>query len=254
MLMPVGDDNPRRSIGLPVVTIALIAVCVAVFLWQASLAPQAAERAIYALGAIPAVITGEATLPASWVVVPAEATLITSMFLHGDWLHLFGNMLFLWVFGDNIEDACGHLRYLLFYLAAGIAAVLIYIVSDPASPVPVVGASGAISGVLGAYLVLHPRARITIMIFIGVFVTLRAVVVLGLWIAFQVFNALLPQAGGDGGGIAWWAHIGGFAVGALLIVVARRRGVPLFSPETGVVARRSLIPGRSVIPSSRGRQ
>lgn len=252
MLMPIGDENPRRSIGMPVVTVGLIAVCVAVFLWQASLPPQAAERAIYALGAIPAVITGDAKLPSSWVVVPAGATLITSMFLHGDWLHLFGNMLFLWVFGDNIEDACGHLRYLLFYLAAGIAAVMIYIVSDPTSQVPVVGASGAISGVLGAYLVLHPRARITIMVFIGLFVTLRAVVVLGLWIAFQVFNALLPQAG-DGGGVAWWAHIGGFLVGAVLIVVARRRGVPLFSPETGVVVRRSLVPGRSVIPSSRKR-
>jgi membrane associated rhomboid family serine protease len=253
MLMPVGDDNPRRSIGLPLVTIAIIGACVMVFFWQSSLAPQAAERAIYALGAIPAVITGEAKLPAAWVVVPAEATLITSMFLHGDWLHLFGNMLFLWVFGDNIEDACGHLRYLIFYLASGIAAVAIYIISDPASTIPVVGASGAVSGVLGAYLVLHPRARITIMVFIGVFVALRAVVVLGLWIAFQVFNALLPQAGADGGGIAWWAHIGGFFVGAALIIAVRRRGVPLFSPDTGVVARRSLIPGRSVIPSSRRR-
>lgn len=253
MLMPVGDDNPRRSIGLPVVTIAIIGACVLVFLWQSSLAPQAAERAIYALGAIPAVITGEAKLPTAWEVVPAEATLVTSMFMHGDWLHLFGNMLFLWVFGDNIEDACGHLRFLLFYLAAGIAAAAIYIISDPTSTIPVVGASGAVSGVLGAYLVLHPRARITIMIFFGIFVTLRAVVVLGLWIAFQMFNALLPQAGADGGGIAWWAHIGGFFVGALLIVAARRRGVPLFSPETAVVARRSLIPGRSVIPSSRRR-
>ncbi len=145
------------------------------------------------------------------------------MFLHGGGLHLGGNMLFLWVFGDNIEDAMGHGRFILFYLLGGIAAGLIQTLAGPSSQVPTIGASGAVAAVLGAYLILHPRAKILVPIVIFP-VYLPAVFVLLLWIGFQVFTAL----GGGGGGVAWWAHIGGFVTGALLIVPFRHNSLPLF--------------------------
>jgi membrane associated rhomboid family serine protease len=228
VLIPLKDYNPVRYIAFPFVTVALIAACVLAFLWQLSLGP-AQTRVIYALGAVPAVITGDRELPPGVALVPAEVTLVTSMFLHGSWLHLGGNMLFLWIFGDNVEDAMGHVRFVVFYLLSGVVAALAHVAVDPASQVPTIGASGAISGVLGAYLVLHPRAEV-LTLFFRFFVTLPAFVVLGLWFGLQALSAYV-EMGGKEGGVAWWAHIGGFLAGAVLVIPFRRRVVPLLERD-----------------------
>ncbi|NJO55244.1 MAG: rhomboid family intramembrane serine protease, partial [Rhodospirillales bacterium] len=242
MLIPIKDNNPRRRVGFPYVTVGLILSCILVFVWQSTLGSEVGQRVAYAFGAIPAVITGQYD-PPKWAIVHPYATLLTSMFMHGDILHLLGNMLFLWVFGDNVEDACGHVRYLSFYLIAGVIASLIYVFSDPGSTIPVIGASGAVSAVLGAYLILHPRAKVVMMIFYGLFITLPAVVVLSVWIGIQVFSVVAPSPAGVG--VAWWAHIGGFFVGSILIVVFRRKGVPLLSRSTDPLPRHAIYPSRS---------
>ena len=225
MLLPLHDENPLKRIQFGYLTVAIIATCVGVFLYQLSLPVRDATRFVFAFGAIPSVVFGLNALPAEVAQVPATATLVTSMFLHGSLMHLVGNMLFLWVLGDNVEDALGHGRYVVFYLLSGIAAALSHSAVEPGSTIPMIGASGAISGVIGAYLVLHPNAPIKTLVFRAI-MYLPAYVVLGLWIAFQFFNAYLAQAGQPG--VAWWAHIGGFFAGAILIVPMRRRGVPLF--------------------------
>ncbi len=226
MLLPLHDDNPLDRIRYPYMTVGIVGVCVAVFLYQLSLDPRAAQVFVLGFGAIPAVIFGNAMLPPELVGAPAPLTLVTSMFLHGGFLHLLGNMLFLWVLGDNVEDALGHKRFIAFYLLAGIAAAMAHGLSGTASKIPMIGASGAISGIIGAYLVLHPKARIKVLISFFI-VWLPAYVVLGFWIGYQIFSASMA-AGGAGGGVAWWAHIGGFAAGVLLIVPMRQKGVPLF--------------------------
>lgn len=246
MLLPLHDDNPLKRIRFQYVTVAFIAACVLVFLYQISLPPKEAQRFVFAFGAIPAVLFGLKELPAELVAIPAPATVLTSMFMHGGWMHLIGNMLFLWVLGDNVEDVLGHVRYVVFYLLSGVAAALTHAGMDPSSTVPMIGASGAISGVIGAYLMLHPRTPIKTLV-IRFIVYLPAFVVLGLWIVFQFVNAYLAGAAGASGGVAWWAHIGGFVAGAILIVPMRQRGVPLFDrPESGIPARRR----RSVFPDS----
>jgi membrane associated rhomboid family serine protease len=225
MLLPLHDENPLKRIRFGYLTVALIAACIAVFAYQLSLGPRHAEAFVYAYGAIPAVVFGVSALPDGFAPVPASLTLVTSMFLHGSFMHLAGNMLFLWVLGDNVEDALGHARFALFYLLAGIAAALTHAAIEPGSVVPMIGASGAISGVIGAYLMLHPHAPIKTLV-VRFIVYLPAYVVLGLWIGFQLLNVALADAGEAG--IAWWAHIGGFVAGLVLIVPMRRRGVPLF--------------------------
>jgi membrane associated rhomboid family serine protease len=151
------------------------------------------------------------------------------MFLHGGFMHLIGNMLFLWVLGDNVEDALGHRRFVVFYLVCGLIAALTHAVTDTASHIPMIGASGAISGVIGAYLMVHPKARIKTLV--GYFIlSLPAWVVLGFWIGFQFFSTAMA-AGGAGGGVAWWAHIGGFFAGVALIIPMRRKGVALFDSD-----------------------
>ena len=243
-LFPLKDYNPLTRIPFQYVTVCIIGTCVAVFLWQVSLA-AGGEAAVLGLGAIPAVVFGGRELTPELVLVPAPLTLVTSMFLHGGWMHLLGNMVFLWIFGDNIEDSMGHLRFLVFYLACGVVAALAHAGLNADSIVPMVGASGAISGVLGAYLVLHPRTQVLVL-FMYMVTRLPAFVVLGLWIGFQVFNA--SMSGGTGGGTAWWAHIGGFIAGAALIVPFRHKTVPLFdgkgrrAPSSKRRARRSIIP------------
>lgn len=225
MLLPLHDENPLRRIRFGYLTVAIIVACILVFFYQLSLEPSEAARFIFAFGAVPSVVFGLKALPAEIAQVPASITLLTSMFLHGGLMHLAANMLFLWVLGDNVEDALGHARFVLFYVASGIAAALSHAAVEPGSTVPMIGASGAISGVIGAYLMLHPRAPISTLI-VRTIVRLPAFVVLGLWIAFQFLNAAL--AGPGEAGIAWWAHIGGFFAGAILIVPMRQRGVPLF--------------------------
>jgi membrane associated rhomboid family serine protease len=229
-MFPLSDDNPR--IETPMVTWSIIAVCVLVFFWQLSLGTNGGEIAIYEFGMIPARLFGAAELDPELVVVPAWSTVFTSMFMHGGWLHLGFNMLFLWIFGDNVEDSMGHARYLIFYLACGTAAALAQAVVNPDSTVPMVGASGAISGVLGAYLLLHPHATIRTVIFLGLFVTmmhLPALIVLGLWFLMQLVSAALSTSGVPG--VAFWAHVGGFVAGMALVPFFKKRGVPLLQPS-----------------------
>lgn len=225
MLLPLHDDNPLRHIRFGWWTAIIIAVCVLVFLYQSVMPEREGMRFVYAFGAIPSVVFGINALPPELAAVPAYASLVTSMFLHGGFMHLLGNMLFLWVLGDNVEDALGHFRYVVFYVLCGIAAALSHAAVEPASQIPMIGASGAISGVIGAYLVLHPTAPIKTLVFNAV-VALPAFIVLGLWIVFQFVNAALTGPGQAG--VAWWAHIGGFFAGAILIFPMRQRDVPLF--------------------------
>lgn len=227
-MIPLHDDNPTRL--APLVTVALIAACVLAFFWQLSLG-EAQQRVIMALGVIPSVLLGERQLAPELVLLPAELTMFTSMFLHGGWMHLIGNMPYLWIFGNNIEDAMGHLRFLVFYLMCGVAAVFAQALPDPSSTIPMIGASGAISGVLGAYLLLFPHARVLVGIPLGFYLhtmRLKAVWVLGFWFVLQIVNTLM--AGKGEGGVAWGAHLGGFVAGMALILVFRRRGVALFQP------------------------
>src|SRR5690625_456668 len=234
--LPLFDRNPRIFLAYPWVTWGLIAACVFIFIQQASGHAYQSLAAVYGYGVIPAVVTGQAVLAPEMSGPPSILTLVTYQFLHGSWMHLFGNMLFLFVFGDNVEDAMGHLKFLAFYLICGIAAALVHVVACPASPVPVVGASGAISGVLGAYLLLHPRAQVLVPILIfPLFVP--AWMLLIVWFIFQVMGL---SGGQEAEGIAWWAHIGGFLTGMVLILFFRRRTVPLFGsgrPPKGVRLR-----------------
>ncbi len=222
VFIPLHDKNPHILIVRPWVTWGLILACAAIFAFQFSLGPHEQLRLVLGLGLIPATLVGDIPLPPELYVVPSVVTLITYTFLHGGFMHLAGNMLFLWVFGDNIEDAMGHRRFAAFFLAGGAVAGLAQALVEPGSRVPIVGASGAIAAVLGAYLVLHPRAKILVPILIFP-IYLPAVVPLLFWIVFQVFTAI----GGGGGGVAWWAHIGGFVVGAILIVPLRHNSIPL---------------------------
>ncbi|MFN2309191.1 MAG: rhomboid family intramembrane serine protease [Gammaproteobacteria bacterium] len=226
-MIPLHDDNP--STGLPVITVSLIVACVLVFLWQLSLGPGQ-ERIIYALGMIPAVLFGHLHLPEPVALVAPAATVATAMFLHSGWMHLIGNMLYLWIFGNNIEDAMGHVRFILFYLLCGIAAAFAHALPDMHSPIPMIGASGAISGVLGAYLLLYPHARVLVVIPIGFYpytTRIKAGWVLAFWFLVQLISSV-ASAGQQEGGVAFGAHIGGFIAGMALLPLFKRRRVRYF--------------------------
>ena len=227
-MIPLQDDNPTEL--TPLVTITFIGMCVLAFLYQASLPPPHAETLVFQYGAIPALLFGRADLPpAIDVGIPAYATLLTSMFMHGGWMHLIGNMLYLWIFGNNVEDVMGHARFVMFYVTCGILAALCHALTDPTSTIPMVGASGAISGVLGAYILLFPRAHVLVfMPGIGM-MRVAAGVVLGLWFVMQLLSGGM-SIGSSGGGVAFFAHIGGFVAGMVLIGVFKRPDVPFFSP------------------------
>lgn len=219
-MIPLKDDNPTDR--TPLVNYTLIASCIAVFFWQLSLGARA-EAAIYAYGLIPDALLGDARLPPEIHAIPAWMTVFTSMFLHGGWMHLIGNMLYLWIFADNVEDRMGRGRFVAFYLLCGIAAALAQALPDPDSRIPMVGASGAISGVLGAYLLMFPRAHVLVLIPLGFFtqlVRLPAMLVLGLWFGMQLLSEMFAQ---EGAGVAFRAHIGGFVAGMLLLPAFRRR-------------------------------
>ncbi len=229
MVIPLYDINPRRTVRVPWVTYGLIAVCVAVYvLFQSGLAIDANFAAVVGFGMVPADFPGFELSTAAGI--PGPATLVTYMFLHGGWVHLIGNMLFLWVFGDNVEDAMGSLRFLVFYLLVGVSAAVAYALSAPNSAVPLVGASGAIGGVAAAYLLLYPRAKIWVLVLMRVPLKLSAMWVIGGWFAFQGFNAM--ASGGQE--TAWWAHVGGFLAGAALVPFLRRPGMPLFGRDGAV--------------------
>tara|TARA_Y100001933_G_scaffold83812_2_gene85256 strand:- start:5536 stop:6252 length:717 start_codon:yes stop_codon:yes gene_type:complete len=232
IVIPLRDDNPAAA--RPVITLAILFAVAVVFLWQQSLPPAGFEAAVYALGLIPGVLFGLHTLPDELSIVSSEVTVLTSMFLHGGWLHLIGNMLFLWVYGDNVEDAMGHARFVLFYLLCGVAAALAQALPDPHSIVPMIGASGAISGVLGAYLLLFPKARVLVLIPIGFFlytVLWPARLVLLGWFALQFVGNVLADS--SAGGVAFRAHVGGFLAGMLLIPLFRRPHFRLHNPLRG---------------------
>ncbi len=227
MFIPIYDDNRLKHIRFQYVTLFLIALNITCFVFESSGIDQ---RVIASFALVPVellavdVFGGHAGFSNEAIAIPEFVTLVTYMFFHGDPLHIFGNMLFLWVFGDNVEDACGHLRFLFLYLACGVLAGLTHVVMQPHSNVPLVGASGAVAGVISAYLMLHPRVRVWVIAFKFIPLRLSAVWLLGAWILLQVLMLFLPQSGP----IAWWAHIGGIIAGAVLIVILRRRGVALF--------------------------
>jgi membrane associated rhomboid family serine protease len=227
-VIPVHDDNPTHI--TPWVTWALIGACVLVFIWQAIGGDMRFGAIIAGLGATPEVLFGREHALEDPPWVPAWATVFTSMFLHGWLAHLLGNMLFLWVFGNNVEDAMGHARFIAFYLLCGVVAVFAQALPDPAGTVPMVGASGAISGVLGAYLLLYPRARVLLALPPPLmFLTIgwvRAVWVLVGWFLMQLFMAGMNGIGG--GGVAFGAHIGGFLAGMALVPLLKQSHVPLF--------------------------
>jgi membrane associated rhomboid family serine protease len=225
--LPLYDDNPIRR--PPLVTYTLIGMCVGAFLWQLGEDPHAVA---YAFGMIPAVLFGYRELPPELAIVPPWATLFTSMFLHGGWLHIGSNMLFLWIFGNNIEDLLGRPRFILLYLASGVAAALIQAASSSHSGVPMIGASGAVAGVLGAYLVTYPRANVHTFVWLVVLfwiATVPAWILLGLWFAMQLLSGL--ASGAATAGVAFWAHVGGFATGILLYLMLRPRRVVLLQPQ-----------------------
>ena len=230
-MIPLHDDNPTKI--TPVLTIGFIVTCVLVFFYQVSLPGQPGQLFVLQYGAIPAVVFGHAALPPELAGLPAVASLVSSMFLHGGWMHLIGNMLYLWIFGNNIEDVMGHRRFIFFYLICGILAALSHALIDTSSQVPMVGASGAISGVLGAYVLLFPRAQVMVFIPLGFFMRLMYIpagFVLGFWFLLQLLSGS-ANLGQGGGGVAWFAHVGGFVAGMALIGLFKRSDVPFFAPR-----------------------
>ena len=227
VFIPLSDDNPLRSVRFQWITIALIAANVVVFLLENT--PDG-EAAMASFALIPSelfhvrILGGTVVAPGQSLQVPEGLTLITYQFLHDDVLHLLSNMLFLWVFGDNVEDAMGHLKFLAFYLLCGVAGGLAHAFVVPASALPLIGASGAVAGVIAAYLVLHPRVRVWVLAFRFIPLRISAAWVLGVWVATQF--AMVALAPSDQ--VAWWAHVGGLIAGAVLVLFLRRPGVPLF--------------------------
>lgn len=251
-MFPLYDDNPTEI--LPLVTLLIVGVCIGMWILVqgGGFSESALTGSVCTLGAIPAEITGRLSGTGSFPGgAPCQLgglawpTMITSMFLHGSWMHLIGNLWFLWIFGNNVEDSMGHGRFLVFYLLAGLVASGSHIASDPSSPLPMVGASGAVSAIMGAYLVLYPKARVhtlfIIIILIRVF-PLPAWFFLLYWFSLQVAYSSLQLSGG-GGGVAFWAHIGGFVAGVALVKLFQNR-VLVSAKRSGVrVSRRELKGG-----------
>ena len=228
--LPLFDDNPTGRV--PVMTWSIMVLCVAVFLFQLGLDAESERRFLFSYGAIPALITGAELRPSAFADLPSLATLVTSAFLHGGFLHLGGNMLYLWIFGDNVEDAMGAVKFTIFYIICGAAAVLAHVAIDPASLTPLVGASGAIAGVLGAYLMLYPHAQVRVLVVVLIFVrfiSLPALAVLAGWLILQFLSA--PASFSGGSGVAYFAHIGGFAAGLVLTPFFKNRDHAIFPAE-----------------------
>jgi membrane associated rhomboid family serine protease len=240
-MFPIRDENPQLDV--PFVTFAIIVLNVAAwFLLQGLGNEPALTRSVCQLGLIPGDLLGtidRAAVPANFPCSigdgPNWLTLLTSMFMHGSWMHIIGNMWFMWIFGGNVEDSMGHARFAIFYVICGLAAGTAQILADAASPIPMVGASGAIGGVMGAYIVLYPRVHVHLLVVLGFYITtfaVPAVWMLGYWILVQVVSGL-SSIGAQGGGVAFWAHVGGFAAGALLIVLFRNEALLARHPYRG---------------------
>ncbi len=227
-MIPLYDDNPTQH--TPIVTMSFIGICIAVFLYQVNLPQEAAALFSFQYGAIPAIVFGQASLPEESVAISASLTLVTSMFLHGSWMHLLGNMLYLWIFGNNIEDVMGHTKFVVFYILSGILAALSHALTDLSSQIPMVGASGAISAVLGAYILLFPHAHVLVLLPVIGIIRVAAGIVLGMWFITQLISGGM-SVGATGGGVAFFAHIGGFIAGMALIGLFKRKEVRFFSPS-----------------------
>ena len=245
-MIPLSDPDLAHYRARPVVTTTLIALNVLVFLYMVGLNSVDQFVFTYRYGVIPAELTGGLDLGPVLLgsqripvdlssSVPTWATMFTSMFLHGGWMHLGGNMLFLWVFGDNVEHRFGHVRYLLVYLGTGLAAVWAQVLINTGSEVPMIGASGAIAGVLGAYLLLFPYSRVNTLLLLGFFIMFRrlpAVFLLGFWMLLQAFSGVGSLGVSTGGGVAYFAHIGGFAAGLAVVATTRLfRGERIWQPR-----------------------
>ena len=227
-MIPISDDNPVRL--TPFMTWALILACVFVYGWEFSLG-KGMDTAINILGFTPDSLLRSQSAPSELMGVPPIATIFIAMFLHASFLHLAGNMLYLWIFGNNVEDAMGHTKFTLFYFIVGVAAALTMAFMDPSSKIPMVGASGAISGVLGAYMLLYPRARVTVIIPLGIiFYPFRvsAIFVVGVWFLTQLVIAVMSDPSQPG--VAWWAHVGGFVAGLALTPLLKSSAIPYFGP------------------------
>jgi membrane associated rhomboid family serine protease len=234
MFIPLHDRNALKHIRRQYVTLGLILANVVTHA-LATLAPEALyEIGVYGMGFIPAVAFDIAELDPRLVLVPENATYVTYSFLHGSWLHLGSNMLFLWVFGDNVEDAMGHFKFLFFYLACAAAGALLHGLVMPASQAPLIGASGAVSGVVAAYLMLHPKVRVWVLVFMRFPLPLPAFIPLLFWVG-QQFVMLVIDGGSN---VSWGAHVGGILAGALLVLFLRRPGVPLF--DRAIVTPRAV--------------
>ena len=210
-MIPLKDDNP--TFKKPIVTYFIIGICVLIFLTQLGTQSYKTGQLFYSFGLIPSVLMGHNQLPLDLYAVPAFITIFTSMFMHGGFMHLIGNMLYMWIFADNIEDNLGPSKFLFFYLLAGVGAAMTQVLIDTQSQVPMIGASGAIGGVLGAYLINYPNAKVLVLIPFGFFsqlIKIRALYVLGFWFILQFISS--------GGGVAYAAHIGGFVSGVILIL------------------------------------
>ena len=220
-MIPLKDDNPTNS--TPIITYIIIGICVVVFLLEISSPNYSSGALFYSWGVIPASLVHNLQVPEEIYRVPPMATLITSMFMHGGFMHLIGNMLYMWIFADNIEDELGKTKFIIFYILSGIAAALTQVYMNTESTVPMVGASGAIGGVLGAYIINHPRAKVLVLIPLGFFtqiIKVPAIFVLGIWFILQFVSSAFSSS--SGGGVAYGAHIGGFIFGAIAILFFNR--------------------------------
>ncbi|MFK8033457.1 MAG: rhomboid family intramembrane serine protease [Hyphomicrobiales bacterium] len=225
MFLPLHDANPLTHVRHPYVNWALLVITILVFvLFQLPAGPMAMMGLPASFGVIPSVLFETRALPPDLTVIPADWTLVSYAFFHGGPMHLIGNMLFLWVFGDNIEDAMGHIKYFFFYLLCAAGAGFAHALFLPASEAPLIGASGAVAGVVAAYLILHPRVKIWVLALGRIPLRLSALWVLGAWIVMQVYN-LFAAADSE---VAWMAHIGGLICGAALVLLLKRAEVPLF--------------------------
>jgi len=236
-VIPLRDDNPTEL--TPFVTIALILANFAawVLLQGAGMDPERLQASVYAFGTVPCEITHACVRENGGL---GWGELLTSMFMHGGWEHILGNMLFLWVFGNNIEDSMGHVRFIVFYLVCGVAAGLAHVLLSPGSEIPAVGASGAISGVMGAYVVLYPQARVQTWVPPLFIVHIRAWFFLIYWFAFQLLSGVGSLGGRDTGGVAVWAHVGGFVAGVVLIKIFQNRTL-VAARQHGVVLTRDQV-------------
>jgi membrane associated rhomboid family serine protease len=228
MFLPLHDKNPLRVIPFQLVTFSIIVLCVVVFLYQQILQGEQEQAFLLSYGMLPAVLFDQRALAPELALLPAELTLLSSMFLHVGWMHLIGNMAFLWVFGDNVEDSMGHWRFVLFYLACGMIASLTHALAQSDSISPLIGASGGVSGIIGAYLMLHPRVKVMVLVLMRIPIRLPAYWIICFWIGLQVFSIVT----GIEGDTAWWAHIGGLIAGAIMIPFFKRDSVPLFDRGT----------------------